>query len=211
MPPSPPSPPIPKDTDEDLKRYAEEERQRKAKELAMRKEMTATILPAIRKAYDLANDCQTKDAVMSYLNRIAVSLNNRQEARQWLLTRAESDCASKESVAESYYALGVEEWSCAYDLIERYTNPKLKAADPFHFRAITRSEDKRQFDACLAAGFQYIEKALEANPDYADAMFYKSLLYREKQMVTADPVEHKELGDEAMKIAERAGKIQSGR
>ena len=206
-----PMPPIPKDTAEDLKRYEEEDRQHKANEAAMREDLAAAVLPAIRKAYDLANDCQTKDAAMLYLNRIAVSLNNRQEARQWLLKRAESDCASKESVAESYYALGVEEWSCAYGLIEKYTNPKLKAADPFHFRAMTNSADKRQFDACLAAGFQHIEKALAANPNYVDAMFYKSLLYREKQKATADPDERKKLGDEAMKIAERAGKIQSGR
>lgn len=205
----PPIPSVPQDNAEDLKRRAEEERQREADVAAMREEMSKAILPAIRKAYELTGDCQTKDAALLYLNRIADSLGQTQEARQWLLKRAESDCSSKESLAESYYTLAVEEWACAYKVSGKY---KVKSeVDPFQFRQITNAADKRQFETCLSRSEAYIEKALTADPNYVDAMYYQSLLYRERQKVTADPVQHKRLGEEATKIANRASEIQRRR
>jgi len=210
-------PPSPKDSPADMKRRAEEEKARQAREAeeekqwkankaAMREEFNAAALPAIRKAYDLATECQTKDAAMFYLAWMASSLNDGEQARQWLLKRAESDCASKEAIAESYYALGVEEWACADQITEKYRDRK--AGEPFHFRKITSPSDKRQFDNCLGRSEAYMEKALEANPDYGDAMAYKGMIYREKQKVTADPAERKKLEDEAIKTFERAGKLE---
>ena len=44
---------------------------------------------------------------------------------------------------------------------------------------------------------EYVDKALERNPAYQDAMTYKNLLLREKAMLTKDPAEAKRLVDEA--------------
>lgn len=214
-PPPPPGvktvnlPPIPEDTPEQLKRYAEEDRQRKAHEAAMREDFASSVQPAIRKAYDLASDCQTKDAARSYLTWIAFSMGDKEAATQWLLKRANDECSSKESVAESYYALGVEEWACAYSVSGKYKDRK--ASDPFHFRRIANASDRQQFDNCLSRSAEYIEKALATNQDYVEALLYKSLIYREKLKVTADPVERKRLSDEASKITNRANEIQSGK
>ena len=46
-------------------------------------------------------------------------------------------------------------------------------------------------------GLQYVDKALEKNPAYQEAMTYKNLLLREKAAVTKDPAEAKRLLDEA--------------
>jgi tetratricopeptide (TPR) repeat protein len=46
-------------------------------------------------------------------------------------------------------------------------------------------------------GLQYVEKALERDPKYQDALAYKNLLLRDKAAATKDPAEAKRLLDEA--------------
>lgn len=46
-------------------------------------------------------------------------------------------------------------------------------------------------------GMQYVEKALDKNPKYQEAMAYKNLLLRDKAAITKDPAEAKRLLDEA--------------
>ena len=55
-------------------------------------------------------------------------------------------------------------------------------------------EEKAQI---VEEGMQYVEKALEKNPNYQEAMAYKNLLLRDKAAMTADPAEAKRLLDEA--------------
>lgn len=195
---------------EEQKRIDEEEKQWQAKKAAFQEDLKV-IQPAFLKAVELAADCQIKDTAMAYLAAIASDFERNEEYRQWLLKRLESSCATNVARAETYYALGVNQWSCAYRLANKYENAKLKYSDPFHFRAITNPADKRQFESCLAACAAYIEKALETDAGYSDAMFYKSLLYREKQKTTANPVERKKLADEAAKISKRAVELMNQR
>jgi tetratricopeptide (TPR) repeat protein len=46
-------------------------------------------------------------------------------------------------------------------------------------------------------GLQYVDKALEKNPKYQDALAYKNLLLRDKAATTKDPAESKRLLEEA--------------
>jgi tetratricopeptide (TPR) repeat protein len=46
-------------------------------------------------------------------------------------------------------------------------------------------------------GLQYVDKALEKNPEYQEAMTYKNLLLREKAALTKDPAQAKALVEEA--------------
>jgi hypothetical protein len=46
-------------------------------------------------------------------------------------------------------------------------------------------------------GLEYVDKALEKNPEYQEAMTYKNLLLREKAALTKDPAEAKRLVEEA--------------
>jgi Tfp pilus assembly protein PilF len=49
----------------------------------------------------------------------------------------------------------------------------------------------------IEEGLQYIEKAIEKNPYYDEAMAYKNLLLRQKAALTKDPAEAKRLDEEA--------------
>src|SRR4026209_1133437 len=51
--------------------------------------------------------------------------------------------------------------------------------------------------ALVAVDMEYVEKALEKNPQYQEAMTYKNLLLRDKAALTKDPAEAKRLLDEA--------------
>jgi tetratricopeptide (TPR) repeat protein len=55
-------------------------------------------------------------------------------------------------------------------------------------------EEKAQ---AVDEGLQYVEKALERDPKYQDALAYKNLLLRDKAAATKDPAEAKRLLDEA--------------
>ncbi len=216
-PPPPPAAPLPPGrfvvtevalSKEEQNRLDEEDRKWKTKVAALQKDLKVA-QPAFLKAAELAVDCQTKDAAMAYLAAIAVEFDDTELQKQWLLKRIESSCATNSAKAESYYALGVKQWECAYNLTGKYANKK--AADPFHFRAISDPADKLKFGNCVTAGIEYMGKALEADPGLVDAMYYKSLIYREKQKTTANPAERKKIGVEALKIANRATEISKQR
>src|SRR5262249_49017295 len=149
---------------------AEEEKQWQAEKAALRNDLKMA-QPAFLKAVGLLEDCQLKDTAMSYLAAIAGEFEDEEQSKQWLLKRIEIPCATNTTKAESYYALGVKQWSCAYTLTSKYSNPKQSATDPFHFRAIANPADKQKFASCLSDGAAYLEKALQANPNYTDALF----------------------------------------
>ena len=206
MPPPPPAAPPPPGkfvvteipvSKEEQSRIDEEDRKWKAQVAALQKDLKIA-QPAFLKAAELAVDCQIKDAATAYLAAIATEFDDTELQKQWLLKRIESTCATNSAKAESYYALGVKQWECAYELTGKYANKK--AADPFHFRAITNPAEKQKFDNCVTTAIQYFEKALEADPKFIGAFFYKSLVYREKQKVTANLAERKRLNDEAAKL-----------
>lgn len=216
-PPPPPPPALPgaqiKEislTQEELKRMAEEDKQWKAKKAAFQNDLKIA-QPAFLKATELSDDCLIKDTAMAYLAAAAGEFDDEQQRTRWLLKRVESPCATNFAKAESYFALAVENWQCAYTLTEKYAKPKLKDSEPFHFRAIADPADKRQFDKCLADGFGYLEKALAADPEYSDAMFYKSLMYRERQKTTANLAERRKIDLEANKIRERGMELMKQR
>lgn len=193
---------------EEQKQIDEENRRWEAKQAALEKDMKVA-QPFFLKAVELADDCQIKDTAMAYLAAIAGQLGDDGQQREWLLKRIESSCATNSAKAESYYALGVKQWECAYTLTGKYANKK--AADPFHFRAIRNPADKQQFDNCAAKAAEFLEKALEAQPDYVDALFYKSLIFRELQKTTADLAKRKKLEAEATKTNNRAVAVMKQR
>jgi len=76
-----------------------------------------------------------------------------------------------------YYAIGSTDWILVYNK----QNPL-----PDDQKAVL-----------VAEGLQYVDKALEKNPSYEEAMTYKNLLLRQKALLTKDPVEAKALEDQA--------------
>jgi tetratricopeptide (TPR) repeat protein len=76
-----------------------------------------------------------------------------------------------------YYAIGSTDWILVY-------NKQNPLPDDQKAELITE-------------GLLYVDKALEKNPNYEEAMTYKNLLLRQKALLTKDPVEAKKLEDQA--------------
>ena len=162
-------------------------------------------LDAYTKALEMAgSNCKIRDNSIGYIATIHDELGHPEENRTWLLKRTEGDCATNDVKAGTYYSIGVKYWQCAYDQSTRYADKQKVNSEPFHVRNFYFAPDKVKFDECLAKAFEYVEKALAVNPEYAEAHSYKSLLYREKQKSTSAEGERKKFNDEAEKEAKVA-------
>jgi tetratricopeptide (TPR) repeat protein len=171
-------------------------------------------LKVYEKALSLSNNCTNKDNAITYIAFIYDDLGNADEHRNWLLKRAEDECATKEAKASTYYSIAVKYWRCSYDQTTRYQDKALAAKDSFHYRNMdypAALQDKKKAEDCTTKGLEYIEKALEADPEYSEAMFYKGLLYRERQKLTKDPAKRKEYEQMALKITNEASALQKKR
>lgn len=167
-----------------------------------RKKFSQSALESYNKALELAgSNCKIRDNAIGYIATIHDELRNVEENRNWLLKRVEGECATNDIKAGTFYAIGVKYWQCAYDESTRYADKAKTTTDPFHVRNFYHQPDKVKFDDCLAKAFEYIEKALAVNPDYAEAHSYKSLLYREKQKSTSADADRKKFAGEAEKEA----------
>jgi len=101
------------------------------------------------------------------------SLQQYAKAKEYYMKQTEIDPENP----IPYYAIGSTDWILVYDK----QNPVADSEKP----------------ALIAEGLQYVDKAIEKNPNYDDAMTYKNLLLRQKALLTKDPKEAKALEDEA--------------
>ncbi len=170
-----------------------------------REKASLKALESYTKALELAGgNCKIRDNAIGYIATIHDELNHEEENRNWLLKRTEGECATTEIKAGTYYAIGVKYWQCAYDQSTRYADKAKLTPEPFHVRNFYHPPDKVKFDDCLTKAFEYVEKALSFNPEYAEAYSYKSLLYRERQKSTSAEADRKKFGDDAEKAAKMA-------
>lgn len=182
-----------------------------------KKEIANQALDVYKKALELSgNNCISIDNALSYIATIYDDMNNVDEWRKTMEARATNECTKKDAKAQSYYSIGVKYWQCSYDQTTRYQDKVAALKDPFHYRSFeARADfaaealaDKQKAEACVVKGLENIEKALEINPEYVDAKFYKGLLYRERQKMTKEDAKRRELDQIAVKIAKEATDLQ---
>jgi hypothetical protein len=180
---------------------------------AKKKEIAKDALNDYQNALSLANEnCSVIDNALSYIAVIHDDMNNREEWRKTMEVRATNKCMKKDIQAQSFYGLGVDYWKCSYDQTTRYQDKALFASDQFHYRKMDYSPealaDRQKAQNCVTKGFEYFEKALQIDPEYTQAMFYKGLLYRELQKLVKEEAKRKEFEQMALKIAAEAGALQ---
>jgi len=177
-----------------------------------KKEMAGEALKIYEKALSLSQDnCRNKDNALLYIAAIYDDLGDRAGNRNWLLKRAEDDCSSANIKSRMYHAVAVQYWRCSFDQTQRFRDPKLYRKDPFHYRNMDYPEAlpfKKEAEGCTAEGLKYIEKAIQQDPEFSDSVFYKALLYRELQYLTKDPGKHKEYGQTAEKLTNKASDMR---
>ncbi|MEP7270471.1 MAG: hypothetical protein ABI882_03155 [Acidobacteriota bacterium] len=176
-----------------------------------RERLATEALNVFKRALDLSKgDCKLEESAMAYIISVYDDLGKEDDWRQWMIKRAESSCATKSLKATSYHAIAVKYWQCAYDQTTRYADKDLALKDQFHYRNMdyeAARADKKKVEDCIATGLEYVEKALEIDPEYAEVLYYKGLLYREKQKMSKVDAERKQYEAEAKKIADKAGEI----
>jgi hypothetical protein len=179
-----------------------------------RNKLGQEVLDVFKRALELAppDACQARDSAIGYIAQIYNDLKDFNNNRDWLLKRAEGQCATKDIKAQTFYSVGVKYWQCSYDETTRYQDKAKAATDPFHYRNMdypAALPDKEKAQKCADEGMKYIEKALAEDSEYVQAQFYKALLYREKQKMTKEEPKRREYGDMAEKITKQATELQN--
>ncbi len=148
---------------------------------------------------------------MAYITSVYDELGKEDDWREWMIKRAESQCATTALKTTTYHAIAVKYWQCAYDQTTRFADKELAPKDAFHYRDMDYSDaardDKKKVENCIAKGMEYVEKALQVDPELEQVMYYKGLLYREKQKMTKVESQRKQFEAEAKRIADKAGEI----
>src|SRR6185312_13936020 len=100
------------------------------------------------------------------------------EARKWDIRRIETDPKN----AEAYYSLGVIAWAQAFPAIGTVrAKLGMKGDDPGPIKnEKERAELKDKYGKIVDDGMNYLQKAIDINPEYDDAMTYLNLLLRKK-------------------------------
>ena len=100
------------------------------------------------------------------------------EARDWNMKLIEADPKNK----EAYYSIGVIAWSKWYPALGKArAELGMKPEDPGPIKdKKVKEELKTSYGAIVDEGITNLQKALEVDPEYDDAMAYMNLLIREK-------------------------------
>lgn len=134
------------------------------------------------------------------------------DAETWYLKLVDADPQNK----EAHYTLGVIAWTKAFQpRMEVRAKLGMKAEDPGPVKdKKAREELRAKNGAVIDEGIQHLQRALEIDKEYDDAMAYLNLLYREKADLedTADAYKKDtELADEWVQKTLETKKIKASR
>jgi len=128
----------------------------------------------------------------------SLNLNQKKwdDAQQWY----DKLIAVDPNNADAYYSMGFIAWSRWYPVYgAARVAAGMKQEDPGPLKdKKAREELKQKWTPVIDAGLAALDKALQINPEYDDAMAYENLLVREK----ADLADSKEEYEKQIKIAD---------
>jgi tetratricopeptide (TPR) repeat protein len=174
-----------------------------------------------RKMYQMAKDNFMKVLEQSPGDKIAVAslaslaysqaqgipelekkLEKLDEARTWYAKLSEVDPTNK----EAFYSLGVIAWAKWYPaLMTARAKLSMKAEDPGPLKdKKVKAELQEKYNATIADGLKNLEKALEIDKEYDDAMAYMNLLIRERADLAETPEDYKKDIDTADNWVQKA-------
>ena len=151
-------------------------------------------------AYDqfqkvLEQDPKNQLAIMSIAS-LFLNQHKWDDAKQWF----EKAIAVAPNNADAYYSLGFIAWSKWYPAYgTARANLGMKQEDPGPIKdKKVREELKAKYGPVVDAGLAALDKALQINPEYDDAMAYENLLVRER----ADLMDNREQWEKQIKVAD---------
>jgi tetratricopeptide (TPR) repeat protein len=124
------------------------------------------------------------------------------EAAKWYHKLIDVDPKNK----EAYYSLGVIAWAKWYPaLMAARVNLRMKPEDPGPIKDKKVKEELRtQYSAIIEDGIQNLQKALDVDKEYDDAMAYMNLLLRERADLVDNSDEYKKEIDVADSWVQKA-------
>jgi Tfp pilus assembly protein PilF len=139
-------------------------------------------------------------------------LKKLEEAKTWYEKLAEVDPNNK----EAYYSLGVITWAKWYPaLMKARSELGMKPEDPGPIKdKKVKQSLKTEWMTTINSGIQNLEKALQIDPEYDEAMAYMNLLIRERADLAETPEEYKkeiEVADNWVQKALDTKKIKAER
>ena len=134
------------------------------------------------------------------------------EAKEWYEKLVQIDEKNK----EAYYSLGVITWAKWYpQLATARAKLGMKPEDPGPIKDKKLKEElKAQYGPMVEAGMKNLQKALEIDPQYDDAMAYLNLLIRERADLADTPEEYNkevEIADNWVQKALETKKLKAER
>jgi Tfp pilus assembly protein PilF len=153
------------------------------------------------------NDVATQSIASIYFNE-----KKWDDAEQWYKKATDLNPKNK----EGFYTLGVIAWTRWYrPWAEARAKLGMKPEDPGPIKdKKVREELKTQYLPVITAGLDNLQKALEIDKEYDDAMAYVNLLIRERADLDATPDEYKkdvETADNWVQKAMQTKKIKAER
>ena len=123
------------------------------------------------------------------MTKLEDKLKKLDEAREWYQKLTQVDAKNK----EAFYSLGVITWAKWYpELMAARAKLGMKPEDPGPLKDNKlREELKAKWSEQLDQGIQNLQKALEIDPEYDDAMAYMNLLIRERADLADTPDQYK--------------------
>jgi len=105
-----------------------------------------------------------------------------QKYREWTLKRLDLPGTTEKAKAEIYYTLGQGYWTESFQITQRYqiNRPPQPVTWSVPESEVPNVRQKVQ------AGLEYLNRAIEIDPEYSDAWAYINLLYREQAKVETD-------------------------
>ncbi len=121
---------------------------------------------------------ESNQAAIASLASLKLNMKKFEDARTWYRRLAEVNPAS----ADAWYSLGFIAWARWYPVYQKARQQAgMKPEDPGPLPgAAERAELGRQWQPVLDEGLSALQRALEIDPDYSDAMAYMNLLIRER-------------------------------
>ncbi len=133
-------------------------------------------------------------SAMAHIAGIYQGLNEYDQAKEWYGKRIEID----PNTADPLYGIGVIDWQICYD----------KTGMTGDNVANLSEEERAQVEALVDEGVESLQKALEIQPKYTEAMQYLNLLYRERAKLKEDPEERHKWEREADQLSLQALEIK---
>jgi tetratricopeptide (TPR) repeat protein len=136
------------------------------------------------------------------LGSLAFNQQNLDAAKKWYQKLIDLDNTKK----TAYYTIGVINWTkCFQPQTEAWAKLGMRPEDPGPIKdKKAREELRAKNEAVAQEGIQMLEKALQLDPDYDDAMAYMNLMIRQKAFIAETVEENKKLSEEANQWMQKA-------